>query len=154
MAYPASTKTHAVWVEEIDRRATLLKTSAQEQHSLSLAGGLDMNFIRRFFDVLVSVNTYFGTAEAVTGLAEYLNSQKQGQVADPVAEFDAMQVQVIATLDWLRANVPQAVFGGTAYKLAFTFPVDNVTPSAPLVFTSGQTAAYRTVLTALIATIS
>lgn len=155
MAYPASTKTLRQWLDDVDQQCNLLKNSAQNQRAMSLAGTLDMDWLRRFFDLLVQSNVFFGQAAAVAGLPSYVQAQKQGASgsANPVAEFTAMRAQVVATLDWLRSNVPQGAFGGSNYKLAFAFPADNVTPSAALTFTAGQTAGYRTVLDALIATI-
>lgn len=153
MAYPASTKTLQVWVQDVDRQAAVLKSATQQQHALSLASNLDMDSVRRFFDLLVQSNVFFTSTIGVTGLAEYVNSEKQGTVADPAAEFVTMRNAVVATLDWLRANVPQGTFVSVDYKLAFVFPAGNTTPSTSLKFTAAQTAGYRTVLTTLIGTI-
>lgn len=153
MAYPASTKTMQAWVAEVDEKAAFLKSAAQQQSSLSSGNSLNMDHVRRFFDVLVQMNVLFTLAAAVPGIAAYVTSQKQNAVADPVAEFQAMQAAVVGTLDWLRTNVPGGDFGGTSYKLAFNFPTGNTTPSSALTFTAAQTAGYRTQLTALIATI-
>lgn len=154
MAYPASTKTLQTWVAEVDQRATMLRRESQRQHDASAAGTLGMDAVRRFFDLLVQVNVFFTQASAVAGIGPYLNGEKQGSVANAVAEFTAMRNAVVATLDWLRANVPQAAFGGGTYKLAFVFPAGNTAPSSSLVFTAAQTAGYRTVLAALIGTVS
>lgn len=154
MAYPAATKTLQTWVQDVDSIAVRLKVAAQEQRTLSLASTLNIDHIRRFFDVLVQANVFFIAAAAVTGIAAYLTSQKQNQVADPVAEFTAMRNAVVGTLDWLRANVPQSNSGGTDYKLGFAFPTGNITASSPITFTAAQTATYRTQLDTLIATIS
>lgn len=153
MAYPASTKTLQVWVQDVDRQAAVLKSAAQQQHALSLASNLDMDSVRRFFDLLVQSNVFFTSTIGITGLAAYVNSEKQGAVADPAAEFLTMRNAVVATLDWLRANVPQGTFVSVDYKLAFVFPAGNTTPSTSLKFTAAQTAGYRTVLTTLIGTI-
>lgn len=154
MAYPASTKTLGQWLDDVDRTATNVKLAAQQQNALSLAGNLDMDAIRRFFDQLVQANNFFIAAGAVAGIAAYVNTEKQGQVADAAAEFVAMRGQVVSTLNWLRTNVPEGTFNAVTYKLAFNFPANNTSPSAVLKFTAGETAAYRTVLAALIATIS
>lgn len=153
MAYPASTKTLRDWVKDIDRIAIALKGVAEQQKALSLAGTLNIDIIRRFFDQLVQTNIFFTQAAAVSGIGAYINSEKQGQVANAVTEFQAMQTQVVATLDWLRANVPSGVFQTVSYKLGFVFPAGNVTPSTPITFTAALTAGYRTVLDALIATV-
>lgn len=153
MAYPASTKTLQAWVQEVDQKAILLKSAAQQQHALSLAGTLNMDFVRRFFDLLVQTNVFFTTVSAVDGIGPYVTAEKQDAVADPVAEFTAMRNAVVSTLDWLRTNVPQDAFGGQNYKLAFLFPAGNVTPSSALTFSAAATAGYRTVLTTLIGTI-
>lgn len=153
MAYPASTKTLQMWLADVDLKAANLKAAAQQQKSLSSAGTLSMDDIRRFFDLLVQANVFITSAGNVTGFSAYVNTEKQGTVADAAAEFLTMRNQVTATLDWLRANVPQGTFGGTDYKLAFNFPTNNTSYAAALTFSSGQTAGYRTVLDALIATI-
>ena len=153
MAYPASTRTLQAWVATVDERAGMLKSAAQQQHTLSNNNALNMDHVRRFFDVLVQANVFFIAASAVAGIAAYLNTEKQGTVADPVAEFTTMRNAVVATLDWLRANVPAGDFGGSSYKLAVNFPTGNVTQSTALTFTAAQTAGYRTVLTSLIGTI-
>lgn len=153
MAYPASTKTLQLWLAEVDLKAANIKAAAQQQKTLSASGNLSVDDIRRFYDQLVSVNVLFTAAGSVAGIAAYVNTEKQGQVADAAAEFVAMRNQIVATMDWLRVNVPQGNFGGVDYKLAFNFPADNITSSSALKFTSGQTAGYRTVLDALIATI-
>ena len=153
MSYPASTRTLQAWVAEVDRQASVLKSVAGQQRALSQASNLDMDSVRRFFDLLVQSNVFFGQAAAVAGIAAYLNSEKQGTVADPVAEFTTMRNAVTGTLDWLRANVPQGAFGGSDYKLAFAFPADNTTPSSALKFTAAQTSGYVTVLNTLLSTI-
>lgn len=154
MAYPASTRTLQMWVADIDQKAAILKAAAQQQHALSLAGTLNMDFVRRFFDLLVQSNNFFIAAGAVSGIAAYLNTEKGGSVPNPVAEFTTMRGQVVATLDWLRANVPSATFNSIVHRLGFHFPTDNITQTTPLVFTAPQTAGYRTILTNLIATVS
>ena len=154
MACPASTKTLRSWLDEIDQKAAVLKQQSQAQFDVSLAGNLDMDQVRRYFDTLVSYNVFFNSAGVVPGLASYVNAEKQGQVADAAAQFVVMQAALVAVLDWLRANVPSAVFGSGTYKLAYTFPIGNTTVSTPLKYTAAETANYRTVLTTLIATIS
>lgn len=154
MAYPATFKTLKQWLDEIDQAAILLKNQATAQKNFSLGGTLNMDFVRRFFDVLVYVNNFFISTTSVTGLPAYITSEKQAAVADPLGEFVAMRAQVVATLDWLRTNVPQDLFGGNQYKLAFAFPTDNTTSSLPLTFTAAQTASYRTQLDLLLATVS
>lgn len=154
MAYPASTKTLQAWVQEVDQKAGLLKAAAEQQKALSLASNLDMYQVRGFFDTLVQCNVFFVSASAVTGLASYLNTEKGGVVADPVAEFTAMRNAVVSVLDWLRTNVPGGTFDGNNYKLAVLFPAGNSTSSSFLKFTAAQTATYRTVLDTLIGTVS
>jgi hypothetical protein len=153
MAYPASTRTLQQWVALVDQQAATIKATAQQQNTFSAAGTLNMDMVRRFFDSLVQTNVFFTQAAAVQGIGAYLNTEKQGTVADPVAEFTTMRNAVVATLNWLRTNVPEAAFGGSNYKLAFAFPADNVTASSALTFTAAQTATYRTALASLIATI-
>lgn len=153
MAYPASTKTLQRWLQEVDSRAESLKQRASAQKASSSANSLTILDVRTFCDFLIETNVLFTEAEAVPGIAAYLNTEKQGTVADPVAEFVAMRNAVVATLNWLRTNVPQGSFGGTDYKLGFNFPASNTVKTTPLTFTAAQTAGYRTVLDSLIATV-
>lgn len=157
MAYPASTKTLQQWVADVDRQATVLRSQAEAQSARSAAGTLTMDDVRRFFDLLVQSAVLFNSAAAVPGIGAYLNDEKQGGVANPVGEFNAMRAQVVGTLDWLRANVPGGAFtgadGAQTYKLAFTFPASNTDPAVPLRYTAAQTAGYRTALAALVATV-
>jgi hypothetical protein len=153
MAYPASTKTLQQWVADVDRAAAGLKSAAQIQFDKSNAGTLNMDDVRRFFDQLVQANVLFTAAATVTGIGTYLNSEKQGTVADPVAEFTTMRNAVVGTLNWLRTNVPQGAFNSVNYKLAFLFPADNTTVSSSMPFTAANTTGYRTVLTTLMGTI-
>lgn len=154
MAYPASTKTLRQWLEEIDSRVAALKTVAQNQRSWAAAGTLNMDQVRQFFDYLVQTNVFFAAASSVPGLKAYINAEKQGQTTEPLDELAAVKQQVIATLDWLRDNVPQDAFGGGTYKLAYAFPADNVSYATPLTFAANQTGGYRAVLNTLLATVS
>ena len=154
MPYPASTKTLETWTQEIDRQFSLVKSSAEQQKALSQAGTLNLDFIRRFFDLLVQTNNFCISVASVPGIAEYAAAQKQGHVADPVAAFTATRNAVIGTLNWLRSNLPSGTFGGNTYALAFMLPTDNTTQISSLTFSAGQTAGYRTVLDTLIGTIS
>ena len=154
MAYPATTKTLQTWVQDVDKQASILKNATQQQFNFSAAGQLDMDLLRRYYDLLKQSHVFFTSAAAVTGIGTYLNDEKQGTVSDPVAEFVAMQAAVAHVIAWLNTNVPEDTFSGTVYKLGFVFPADNTTPSSSLVFTAAQTAGYRTELTALLGTIS
>ena len=153
MAYPASTKTLQQWVSEVDQRAQAIKAAAQRQHDASAAATLNMEEVRRFYDQLVATNNLFIAAAAVPGIATYLNDEKQGAVSDPLAEFTTMRNAVVGALNWLRTNVPQGVFRSLSWKLGYSFPADNTTPSSVLTFTAAETAGYRTVLITLIGTI-
>jgi hypothetical protein len=156
--YPASTKTLQTWVALVDQKAVQVKAAAQTQSTLSSANNLTAEHVRLFTDLLIEANNLFIAASAVPGIAAYLNTEKQGTVADPVAEFTAMRSAVVATLDWLRANVPGGSFigadGNLAYKHGFHIPTNNTSPTVLLRFTAAQTAGYRTQLTALVATIT
>lgn len=154
MAYPASKKNLADWLAQTDSHFSQLKNAAQIQVDQSLAGTLDMDYIRRFFDVLVQVNNFCNTVKAVPGIAAYVTAQKQSAVADLVAEFNSVQNAVVATLVWLRANLPASNVAGVPYANYLFLPTDNVTPSSALKFSAAQTASYRTALANLIDTIS
>lgn len=153
MAYPASTRTLQDWVESVDQRATTLKSEAQNQFNAAAAGTLNIDTVRRFYDFLKSTHVFFTTVSGVTGIGPFVTTQKQNAVADPVAEFTAMLNAVKATIDWLHTNLPTGTFSATTYVLGWRTVVDYTSPAITLTFTAGQTATYRTALTALIATI-
>jgi len=154
MAYTATLKTLSTWLTEVDQKVAILKEITQQQRDFAAAGSLNMDIVRRYFDVLVGANNFLISAAAVTGLANYMIVEKQSQMADPLAELVAVRTQIVATLDWLRTNVPEMTVGGQQYKAAFRFPTGNTTPSSALTFSAASTTTYRTVLDSLIATIS
>lgn len=153
MAYPAAAKTLQKWVVEIDEKLLSLKATAQHQKQIAQAGSLSMDYVQRFFDMLVSANVFLLSAAAVTGLPAYINTEKGNATADPVADITACRNSIVATLTWLRANVPTGTFGSLTYRLAYIFPADNQTAASMLTFTASQAAGYVTALDSLIATI-
>lgn len=156
MAYPASRKPLYKWLEDVDAKCMLLKSQAQQQSTFSSAGTLTMDMVRRFYDLLKSTYVFCAEAAAVPGIGNYVTTQKQNAVADPVTEFQNMKAQIAATISWLNTNVPQGEFpanSGNEYKLGYLFPADNTTASSSLIYTAAETAGYRTVLANLIATI-
>jgi hypothetical protein len=154
MAYPASTQTLQTWLQEIDQVSNKLKKIAEGQFVTSQSGSLTADAIRKFFDLCVKANVFFTEVAAVPGIAAYLTAEKQDTVADPVAEFQAMQSEIVDTLDWIRANMPTGSFNSGNYLLSHTLPVGNTATSVALTFTVPQTDGYRTQLTNLIGTIS
>jgi hypothetical protein len=144
MAYPASTRTLAAWVADVDQKASLLKSTAQQQKSLAAAGQLNTDHVRRFYDLLKSVHVFFTTASGVAGIAQYAKDEKGNQSLDPVAEFQAMQAEIADTI---------TIINGFSANLIYTWPANNTTPSSPTTFTAGATVNYRNQLDALIATI-
>ena len=153
MAYPASTQNLQDWMAAIDQKAIVVKNEANNQSAASSAGTLNMDMVRRFYDLLKAVNVFYTSAASVTGLANFIITQKQNATADPLGDFTTMQNAIKGTIDWLNTNVPSGTFNSTTYKLGWVFPVDYTTPVSTLTFTALQTAGYRTVLTTLIATI-
>lgn len=153
MTYPLTTKTLRTRMTDLEATVTLVLTSAQQQKAFSQAGQLNMDMVRRFFDVLVKGNNDFLAAAGVSGLAAFIAAEKGVTTQQVTDAFTSIRNAIIATLDWLRATNINGTFGGQSYKLAFFFPTDNTTPTTALTFTAGQTATYVTALDSLIATI-
>lgn len=154
MAYPATTKTLGDWLTELDKVTAAVLTMAQDNRSLSASGALTVDRVLRFYDYLKLAHVLFTTVASVPGIVGYVQTEKEQPGMDVVAEFLAMRTQVESTIGWIQANLPQADFGGNSYALAVRLPADFTTPATPLTFTAAQTAPYRTVLNALIATIT
>lgn len=152
MTYPLSATTLRDRHKNLEATMTLVLTTAQQQKSFSQAGQLNMDMVRRFFDVLVKGNNDILAAAGVSGLADYIATEKGVTSASVTQAFTDIRNAIIATLNWLRTNVPTGTFGGTTYRQAFFFPTDNTTPSSALTFTAGQTAGYVTALDSLLAT--
>ena len=141
------------WLDQLKQTVQILKNSTQQQHSMSAAGTLDSDFIRRYYDLLKQVHVRLAAANAVTGLESFLVTQLGSVIADPSAYLNGISMAVDASIDWMNANVPSGIFGGVSYKLGHVFPADYTTPASALVFTSGQTSGYRTTLTSLLTAI-
>ena len=154
MAYPLSTKSLRQWFEQMESQMSQIKVQAQAQNTASAAGTLSMASVFAFYNLLKASHIFFTQAAAVPGIGAYIKSQKQDVVADPVAEAQGVQSAVANAITWLNTNTPEGTFGVQTYKLAYRFPADNTTAASLLTFTAGQTAGYRTQLTALIATIA
>lgn len=152
MVYPLATKTLRTRMTELEATVTLVQTTAQQQKSLSQSGQLNMDMVRRFFDVLVKGNNDIIAAAAVSGLADFISTEKGVTSASVTQAFTDIRNAIIATLDWLRTNVPTGTFVGTTYRQAFFFPTDNTSYATALTFTAGQTAGYVTALNTLLAT--
>lgn len=144
MAYPASSKTLAVWLAEIDQKASLLKSASEQQKTFAASSQLNTDMVRRYYDLLKAVHSFFTQAAAVTGIGQYAKDEKGDQGLNPVTEFQAMQAAIVTVRTWIQ---------GQTANLVFVWPDDDTTPSSAATFTAAQTATYRTQLDALIATI-
>lgn len=152
MTYPLAAKTLRTRMTELEATVTLVQTTSQQQKAFSQAGTLNMDMVRRFFDVLVKGNNDILAAAAVSGLADFIATEKGVTSASVTQAFTDIRNAIIATLNWLRTNVPTGTFGGTTYRQSFFFPTDNTSFATALTFTSGQTAGYVTALDSLLAT--
>jgi hypothetical protein len=146
MAYKATSEPQQKWIDRIDKQAVTLKQQAQQQRDFAAAGQLMPEMIIRFFDVLIQTNNLITTAAAVSGLSGYIKAEKRDEMADPIAEIQAMQKAATDCADWIRTNYPD--------KAPYSFPVGNETPAAPNFFTASQTVGYRSLLDNIIATVS
>lgn len=152
MTYPLSTISLRDRHKNLEATMTLVQTAAQQQKAFSQSGQLNMDMVRRFFDVLVKGNTDIIAAAAVSGLADFIATEKGVTSASVTQAFTDIRNAIIATLNWLRTNVPTGTFGGTTYRQTVFFPTDNTSYATALTFTSGQTTTYVTALDSLLAT--
>lgn len=127
--------------------AASVKGRAQALRTASAAGPVTAQQVLDLTVLLAEARARFVTASQVPGLAAYAQDQVGNPSLNVVAEFNAMMVQIDATVSWVRTNLPN---DGT-YLLAVTLGADG--RYAWRTFQSAVTAGLRTQLDALIATI-
>ena len=116
MTYPASDKTLDTWVADVDRQAMLVKSAAENQKTLSSAGTLNVDYVARFYNLLVETNNLFVAVAAVSGIAQYVKDQKGDQTLNPVTEFQAMATEVVSVLGTIRTLLPNDTFPPTIWR--------------------------------------
>jgi hypothetical protein len=152
MAFPSTTGSkrddlQTAW-GTVRSLAAAVKAEAQNIRTLSAAGTLGAANLLHLVTFLADVKSENQRLAAVPGLQAYAQSQVNNTGLDLAAEFTAMRTQLDATTAWVVANFPKDANG---FLLAQTIGADG--RQVDRVFTAAQTAALRTVLDALIATI-
>lgn len=152
MAYPTSS--NALILEDIDRQMVALKAYATAVYNDCNNAAVPVPSTR-ILDAFVNLRQYRASlvaAAASPGIAAYAQTAKQDATLDVVAAFNAVVAAIDAVTNWLRDNFPKA---GTGELLAKRW--DNAAAPTTIVdatFTQAQTAAFRTQLAALAATIN
>lgn len=145
MAFPASTLTLEAGWSDFRALALTVKRKTTQLRDLSAAGTTDRVLYVKLRGILDNAVTQWAAILAETsGLQAYARDQLEDQSLDLSAEYTAMRNAAIALRDWLDANIPTGAGGAVLER-----QIDDT----PLVFTSGQTAGFRTEADTLIATI-
>lgn len=135
-------------LEDIDRRAIDVDGYCQRARDALAARNVTSTEIFDLFIRLKQDRAAFEAAKSVSGIADYARAQKNSETLDVVTEFTAMLAAIDNVTAWISTNFPKDANG---YLLAKTWgdagPVDRT-------FTPTATAGLRTVLDALLATIS
>jgi ribosomal protein L14 len=144
VAYP--TNSLAIVLNGIDQTAMQLKATLQAQVAAMAAGNVNSSTILGIYVRLKRDDTALAAAAATPGIVDYARDQKNNQSLDVAAEFTAMRNALANAISWVDTNFPAA--GG--YIQSHQISGGTVTERA---FTPAQTAGFRTVLNAVIATI-
>lgn len=146
MAFLISTQTLSQAWEDAQNLARACKSATQQQRAAAVAGGVPASRLLHFERELRSVRDRLATIAALPGLAAYVTSQPDTPAGYVVStEYTALRAQLVATIDWMRANFPKDAGG---YLLERQWAADG--PSERT-FTSAQLSGYVTQLDALLA---
>lgn len=147
MAFPASGKVtlRQAW-EGILSNAIRIKRMAQELvASPSITRRTVLDFENALTDSLATLDSYTSTQ----GLLAYAQNELNDATINLAAEYTTMRTQIVATQDWIVANFPKDASSNLA---VYSFDVDK--KYIDIILTTGQLAAVKTQLNALIATIN
>ncbi|HYD52602.1 MAG TPA: hypothetical protein VEA99_08245 [Gemmatimonadaceae bacterium] len=146
MAFLVSTQTLSQAWEDAQNIARATKNAALAQRTASLAGPVPATSILHFERELRSYRDRLQALAALPGIAAYVTGLANTPAGyDVTAEFNAMQAQIAATINWIRTNFPRDAGG---YLLERQWAADGLTDRT---FTTAALAGYRTQLDALLA---
>ena len=149
MAYPASTQTLHDTLGRVNRTALTTQRQVQQLRNDSAAGD---TIRQRYIDLQRTLDQAikeWNKAASVPGIEAYARDQLQNQTLDLATEFSAMVTAATNLRDWINTNFPRdATTGAVLLKT-----VDTAGTETPLVFTTAQTAGFRTQADAFIATV-
>lgn len=133
--------------ESIKQFAEHLKQQCASARTRMAAGAVPIYDISTgLLGVLVEASHRF--TDLPSGIGEYAQQQDGGAEYDVAAEFHAMRTSVLAARDWLISNLPR---DASNRLLERTLNADGTITLVTV--STAQTAALRTLLTAVEATI-
>lgn len=134
---------------ELQDLVSTVKSRSQQLHDNSGAGDISITQIDAYVDFLDKSDTRLQVLSSTINLLAYAQGQHTDVPGyDVVAEYQAMRVQLLATIQWVVDNLPK---DGNNYELAYTRNASGV--KVYRLFTPAQTATLRTQLNLLIGTI-
>jgi hypothetical protein len=150
MPFP-TTNTRRSLASALDRaqaQAGSIKAIAANNRTAMAAGPVTSGQLISLLDNLVGAKGVLSEAASLPGIGAYAEDQLGDATDDIAAEFTAMMDAIDAAGAWIITNFPK---DGSGYLLAETLTAQGA--HVERAFTSAQTAALRTLLTALEATI-
>jgi len=127
--------------------AVALKAQVTTDRDAMAAGNVSADLVLALFDRLVEAKAVFDAVAATSGIVQYAKDQFDNPTLDIVAEFTAMSAAVDAAGTAIFNDFPK---DGNNWLLAEKLTASGRTQRS---FTSVETAAMRTALDTLIATI-
>jgi len=107
-----------------------------------------IDFMNQLADELALLDVLTANGQT-NGLLEYAQAQESDGGLNIINDYSTMRVQIVATQDWLIANLPRDASNNLS--IYSTGPDKRY---ADIQLTAGQLTAFRTQLTALSATIA
>lgn len=126
--------------------ARQVRTMTSRLRDQSAAGSVIVVDIAEYMDELMRMTGELSALKTTPGLAQYAKDQFSDQTYDIAAEFLAMQNAMVATVDWIAANLPSDGRWLLMHEIMGKRLVQRTLSSA-------ETAGLRTKLDVLIAAI-
>ena len=145
MALKVTNDDAAIAYAALKQRLRAFRSYTQSVRNACEAGAVSANLLIEYYLRLVNEKAANTAATAVPGIAQWAQDRDGGVGYDVAAEFTAVNAAIDNTRDWISTNFPSS--GGYLQKDQLT--VDGVTVRS---FQPSQTAGFRAVLDALLAT--
>lgn len=145
MALKVTNDDAALAYAALKQRLRAFRVYTQSVRDACAAGSVSANLLIEYYLRLVQEKAANTAAAAVDGIGQWAQDMDGGVGYDVAAEFTAVNTAIDNTRNWISTNFPSS--GGYIQKDQLT--VDGVTVRS---FSSAQTAGFRTVLDALLAT--
>jgi len=135
-------------LHEAQTLAGNVKAQAENVRNRSLSDNINATEIMAFHGYLKRSLDRLNVLKTTAGIVQYAKDQFDDAGLEIVVEFNAMVAAIEANLTWIRLNLPASAGG---FVEAILLETDDT--QTDKTFTATQTAAFRTELDALIATI-